>query len=691
MERPNPEPCRDNDLGKFEIISRDGVARIGKFYTKHGVINTPTLLPVINPNIRTIEPRDMWNNFNIECLITNSYIIRNNEKLSKEALSKGVHSLLDFPGAIMTDSGTFQSYVYGEIDVKPAEIVEFQKNIGVDIGTMLDVFGKPTLNFDESKKVVEETILRSKTSINSAEGMMLNGPIQGGLFPELRLLSASKMSEFDFSIHPIGGIVPLMEQQKYSELVKIISSCRHIIPSSKPIHLFGCGHPHLFGLAVAMGVDLFDSAAYALFARDDRLIMPWGTEKLENINEWPTASHTFAELTPTQVKSLPKNERTKLLARFNLEISMSELARVREAVRRGKIWEYVERKSAEHPALELALKLLFEGDTELDFMKWVEHATKIQKKGGVLWSKKINSHPYVKAASNLISKHTMSPTKDAFGNKVNKSNWDIVVLHGIKGPWRMKCKELIFELMSRFEKIQIYLQTPIGIIPFYFEDLNPFAHVNGPNELWRFNKNDVSFQYNTLTPIHGLEGPHKAVEQLIQSGATLSDSKLNKETINTYLDKNSVIQKTSLFTKLEPHITEKWLSNATFIKGGTRRIRNIIDSSGTHILSPRLDNGGVSLTINGAKDLYEFSKKGTCKIPLIKIVEGAIPFVRKGRNVMHGFILSVTGTLRPGMPCLIIDESNNLLAHGISCCTNSETTELKKGIAVKIKTGIDEK
>jgi len=58
---------------------------------------------------------------------------------------------------------------------------------------------------------------------------------------------------------------------------------------------------------------------------------------------------------------------------------------------------------------------------------------------------------------------------------------------------------------------------------------------------------------------------------------------------------------------------------------------------------------------------------------------------------MHGFILSVTGTLRPGMPCLIIDESNNLLAHGISCCTNSETTELKKGIAVKIKTGIDEK
>ena len=501
MERPDPEPCRENDIGKFEIISRDGVARIGKLHTKHGVINTPTLLPVINPNIRTIEPRDMWDNFNVECLITNSYIIRNNEELSKEALSKGVHSLLNFPGAIMTDSGTFQSYVYGDIDVTPEEIVEFQKNIGVDIGTMLDVFGKPNLNFEESKKVVEETISRSKISIETAKGIMLNGPIQGGIFPELRLLSAKGMSSFDFTIHPIGGIVPLMEQQKYPELIKIISSCRHIIPSNRPIHLFGCGHPHLFGLAVAMGVDFFDSAAYALFARDDRLIMPWGTEKLENISEWPIASETFAKLNPNQVKSMPKNERTKILARFNLEITMAELARVREAVRKGKIWEYVERKSSEHPALESALKLLFEPTNDLEFMEWIEKSTTIQKTGGVLWSKEIKSHPYVKAGVNLIEKHTDFPTKDAFGNIVKKSEWNIVVIHGVQGPWRMRCKELIYELMSRFENIQIFIQTPIGIVPFSFEDLNPFAHINGPENSWNFNKKDVNFDFKVIISI----------------------------------------------------------------------------------------------------------------------------------------------------------------------------------------------
>ena len=55
---------------------------------------------------------------------------------------------------------------------------------------------------------------------------------------------------------------------------------------------------------------------------------------------------------------------------------------------------------------------------------------------------------------------------------------------------------------------------------------------------------------------------------------------------------------------------------------------------------------------------------------------------------MHGFINSVNGKLKPGMPCLIIDTENNLIAHGISNCTNLEAIELKKGIAVKIKSGI---
>ena len=143
--RANPEPCREVDEGLFEVTARDGRARLGKLHTKHGILETPTLLPVINPNIRTVEPREMWDRYGIGALITNSYIIWKHQHLKDKALVDGVHELLDYPGVIMTDSGTFQSYVYGDVEVGVEEIVEFQRSIGVDIATMLDVFSRPDM------------------------------------------------------------------------------------------------------------------------------------------------------------------------------------------------------------------------------------------------------------------------------------------------------------------------------------------------------------------------------------------------------------------------------------------------------------------------------------------------------------------------------------------------------------------
>ena len=68
-ERPDPEPCKENNTGVFEITCRDGRARLGKIHTQHGIVNTPCLLPVINPNIQTISPQDMWSDYGIEALL----------------------------------------------------------------------------------------------------------------------------------------------------------------------------------------------------------------------------------------------------------------------------------------------------------------------------------------------------------------------------------------------------------------------------------------------------------------------------------------------------------------------------------------------------------------------------------------------------------------------------------------------
>ena len=77
-----------------------------------------------------------------------------------------------------------------------------------------------------------------------------------------------------------------------------------ILIASRPVHLFGCGHPMLFPLATLMGCDLFDSASYAKFAADDRLMFSWGTRKLGDLHEMPSCSLAGTGLTVDEIKKM---------------------------------------------------------------------------------------------------------------------------------------------------------------------------------------------------------------------------------------------------------------------------------------------------------------------------------------------------------------------------------------------------
>ena len=147
----------------FEINKRDGLARLGRIKTKHGVLDTPTLLPVVNPKIMTLSMEEL-SECGAQGIITNSYIIYKNPKLKEIAEEQGVHGLVNWLGPIMTDSGTFQSHVYGEIEMKPEEILDFQKKIKVDIGTVLDVFCEPETRFEDAKRELAETQRRIEES-----------------------------------------------------------------------------------------------------------------------------------------------------------------------------------------------------------------------------------------------------------------------------------------------------------------------------------------------------------------------------------------------------------------------------------------------------------------------------------------------------------------------------------------------
>jgi 7-cyano-7-deazaguanine tRNA-ribosyltransferase len=714
--RDAPAKCRENDLGKFEIYSRDGQARLGKLHTSHGILETPCLLPVINPNIRTIEPREMWDKYGIQALITNSYVIWKHENLKETALEEGVHSLIDYPGVIMTDSGTFQSYVYGDVEVGVEEIVQFQKDIGVDIATMLDIFTRPDMTFSQVENAVDETINRGQISIDTAAGTMLNGPIQGGLFPELRSKSAQGMGELNFNIHPIGGIVPIMEQQRYRELAKIMLASKSNLPPNRPVHMFGCGHPMLFPMLVAMGADLFDSAAYVLFARDGRLLTPWGTERISNIEEWPIIMPVIANITPAEVRGMKKQERTVLLSKYNLEITLQEMARCRQAIRDGTIWRLAERRSHEHPALREAFLWLVTNPARtsmepliLDEVsaakeignergKWEEHwdwlvnAQTTPRSGSESWGGQDTHHrPHVEMARKRI-----------FSRWKSRKTGDVIVFHGASAPWRERVGELVERIWST--DFELFIQTPLGLVPWSLEDLNPWAHIEGPDWLWKRKPNYAAIQ-NELR-MFGIED-RKIISVDISDTEDLHNRVFEqlgiepKERTPIAKLQAQVVDKLCVLCNVELDAAIEICRDATFVMSRTGRIRNVIDSGGVHLFSPRLAEGGISLTADGARKLHALRN-----VPVpdgfnsadktlhsgsgpawVMIDDDAEPFVKEGRNVMHGFILACDSWVRPGESVLIVNSAGKLVAIGRSQATSGEMESFSKGIAVKVREG----
>ncbi|MFX1580262.1 MAG: tRNA guanosine(15) transglycosylase TgtA, partial [Promethearchaeota archaeon] len=340
-------------MGHFEIKTKDGLARLGKFTTRHGTVKTPLLMPVVHPGKSTISPQELSDHFGFQMVITNSYIIRSHDHFRDVAVSEGVHKLLNFNGPIMTDSGTFQMYFHSlpNQEIDPLEIVEFQKQIGSDIGTILDVFSDPNVGRTKVEEDVRVSLERAKISVDKKGEMMLAGTVQGGSFPDLRETSAKALAVLDFDIHPIGGIVPFMERYRYTDIVHAALAAKKHLPPDRPVHLFGCGHPMFFAQAVLLGCDLFDSAAYAKFAESGRMLLPSGTVHLDQLTELPCDCPVCTSTSANELKALEKSEKVTQLMKHNLYVTAAEMRRVRQAIGDGKLFELAANRARNHPTL----------------------------------------------------------------------------------------------------------------------------------------------------------------------------------------------------------------------------------------------------------------------------------------------------------------------------------------------------
>ncbi|PSP60483.1 tRNA-guanine(15) transglycosylase, partial [Halobacteriales archaeon QH_8_67_36] len=246
-------------MTNFEVREYDAAGRLGELTVpRAGVtVRTPTILPVVNPHVQTVDPADLAADFGAEILITNSYILHGSDELRGPALEQGLHDLLDFSGAIMTDSGSFQLAEYGDIDVTTAEILRFQHDIGSDIGTPVDIPTPPDVDRERAESELETTQERLGVAAAADTGeMLVSAPVQGSTYPDLRERAARDAKSTGLDVFPLGAVVPLMNEYRYADLADVVAACKRGLGEVGPVHLFGAGHPMMFAMAAALGCDL---------------------------------------------------------------------------------------------------------------------------------------------------------------------------------------------------------------------------------------------------------------------------------------------------------------------------------------------------------------------------------------------------------------------------------------------------
>jgi 7-cyano-7-deazaguanine tRNA-ribosyltransferase len=674
----------------FEIKHKDAMGRTGILTTPHGKIKTPALMPVIHPGKQTLDVKK----YGAEVVITNAYIMYKNEELRAKVLEEGVHKLIDFPGPIVTDSGSFQLSEYGDIDVSNREIIEFQELIGTDIGTSLDIPTPPFVKRERAEKELEITIERAREALEVRDDLMLNSVVQGSTFHDLRSRCAETIGAMGCDVYPIGAVVPLMESYRYTELVDVVMASVKNLPDSKPRHLMGAGHPMVFALAVAMGCDLFDSAAYILYAQDDRLMMPTGTFKLKNLVEMPCSCPVCTSYTPDDLRAMKKNERMLLIAQHNLIISFAEIRKIKQSIVDGNLMELVEQRCRVHPYLLDALRNLKNYTSE------IEEYDPVSKNSAFFYSGPESlARPEIKRHLSRIS--SLTPKKNLLLLPRSRKPYSKNIKHDL-GKFYMKHVkgDSIIEPDELWDDLQIaVVDVPFAVIPLEIDEVYPLAQNESPIIT---DEDAKQFVTNELESYMG------EFDNVIINGRVLdrfdmytieleSPAVLSENTPRIYSLEEFELD--SVRINIDDNERIKFIADYQFGAGSGDALFpgdvKIVKSRKTGKIRHVYEGDILIATLRATDSVFVLDREGARRLhshmeyPKNRVVVNADadPFAREGKSIFAKFVIDCDINIRSNEEVLIVNEDDDLLAFGKSILCGHEIMDFNTGQAVKTRKG----
>jgi len=263
---------------RFDVIHTlpAASARVGLLSTSHGEIETPAFMPVGSQGtVKGLDPKEVREcGFNM--ILANAYhlFLRPGHELIES--HGGLHAFMQWPGAILTDSGGYQmvsladlcevteagvgfrSHIDGEWHLlSPEKSIAIQVALGSDIMMVLDHCPTFPCTEPQAREAVQRTTRWAKRCavVPRKAHQWLFGIVQGGVFSQLRKESTQELVNLNMDGYALGGLSLGEEKPAMLDMIETVVAR---LPTGRPRYLMGVGLPEDIVEGVTRGLDLFD-------------------------------------------------------------------------------------------------------------------------------------------------------------------------------------------------------------------------------------------------------------------------------------------------------------------------------------------------------------------------------------------------------------------------------------------------
>lgn len=264
---------------RYELIKtcKQSGARLGKLHTPHGTFDTPMFMPVgTQGTVKGISPEEL-KEMGAGVILSNTYhlYLRPGHELVKEA--GGLHKFMNWDRGILTDSGGFQVFSLSKLRkiteegvhfsshldgskhfLSPERVMEIENALGADIIMAFDECTPYPSSYEYTKDSANRTARWAERCLEShknTDKQSLFGIVQGGMYADLRQMSARDIVSLGFDGYAIGGLSVGEPGPLMYEMLEATVPC---LPDDKARYLMGVGSPDYLIEGSIRGIDMFD-------------------------------------------------------------------------------------------------------------------------------------------------------------------------------------------------------------------------------------------------------------------------------------------------------------------------------------------------------------------------------------------------------------------------------------------------